>query len=133
MPYIPTEKRRNELLNDHYDARNGGELNFVFSHLILGIFKADRQYNTIHKIRTIVNQPSTHPDFENIFYQIPKGKSGLSGYDVRAALDNAWFEFYDRVARHYEDKAIKRNGDIYAELLAQLDADEVARTAKVGV
>lgn len=140
MPYIPdTAERRSQLINNPFDARNGGELNFVFSNLLLSIFKLDRRYETIHKLKLVVNQPSTNPDFENMFYQIPKGKSGLSSYDVRAALDNAWSEFYDRVVRYYEDKAIKRNGDIYTELFQQLDADEADRNKslaakpKVGV
>lgn len=137
MPYVPdTNHRRKQLIENPFDARNGGELNFVFSNLLLNVFRLDRRYETIHKLQMIVNQPSIDPNFENMFYQIPKGKSGLSSYDVRAALDNAWNEFYDRVVRYYEDKAIKRNGDIYTELFKQLDADEVARkvsSPKVGV
>ena len=129
MPYIPdTAHRRKHLLENPYDARNGGELNFVFSNLLLRKFNLDRCYETIHQLRLIVNQPSIDHDFENVFYQIPKGKSGLSALDVRAALDNAWSEFYDRIVRYYEDKAIKRNGDIYTELFKQLDLDEKNRS-----
>ena len=35
--------------------------------------------------------------------------------DIIGALECAKIEFYDRIVRGYEDKAIKRNGDIYDE------------------
>lgn len=35
--------------------------------------------------------------------------------DIIGALEAAKIEFYDRIVRPYEDKAIKRNGDIYDE------------------
>ena len=33
--------------------------------------------------------------------------------DILGALEGAKLEFYARIARPYEDEAIKRNGDIY--------------------
>lgn len=33
--------------------------------------------------------------------------------DILGALDGASREFYDRVARPYEDKKIEENGDVY--------------------
>lgn len=33
--------------------------------------------------------------------------------DVIGALEGAKLEFYQRIARPYEDKAIERNGDVY--------------------
>lgn len=121
MPYI-VKSRREILKQDHFAARDVGEVNFVFSILILDIFKANRKYSTIHQLRKIVNTPSIHPDFENMFYQIPKSSS-LDQADVRVALDNAWLEFYTRVGRRYENGAIVLNGDIYEEILKEIDND----------
>lgn len=121
MPYIPTNSRREILRKDHFAARTKGEVNFVFSIMFLDIFKANKRYDTIHDLRKIVVTPSINPDFENMFYQIPRNGSGLDQTDIRVALDNAWTEFYDRVGRKYEDKAVKKNGDIYAELLQEID------------
>jgi hypothetical protein len=41
--------------------------------------------------------------------------------DVLGALDGAAREFYDRIARPYEDKKIAANGDVYTVLLNELE------------
>lgn len=111
MPYIPEVSRREILIDDPYQSRTVGEVNFVFSNLILNRFNAAPSYNTLNKLREIVNTPSVDSDFENVFYQVAKNGS-LNHGDIRAALDNAWDEFYIRVGRPYEDAARFLNGDL---------------------
>lgn len=48
-------------------------------------------------------------------YMRKKQKRYSTFNDIIGALEAAKVEFYDRIVRPYEDKAIKRNGDIYDE------------------
>ena len=48
-------------------------------------------------------------------YMRKKHKRYSTFNDIIGALEAAKIEFYDRIVRPYEDKAIVRNGDIYDE------------------
>lgn len=111
MPYISNLPRREELVKDPFLARNVGEVNFVFSTLILNRWNANPNYSTLNLLRKIIRTTSIDSEIDNMFYQIPKNTE-LDQNDIRAALDNAWDEFYHRVGRSYEDTAIEKNGDL---------------------
>jgi hypothetical protein len=82
MPYI-TAERRNELLKWLDEPQTSGELNFLFTTILIEYLKnkGGVGYQTIN--------------------------------DILGALEGTKLEFYRRIAAPYEDQKIKENGDVY--------------------
>ena len=96
MPYIPQEDRLRAGMELSFD--NVGEQNFHFYKKMLEMWKETPRYRTIHIIyRTMVVVPR-------------KFKTVTTG--EQSARELAFMEFYRRVAAPYEDKAMKKNGDV---------------------
>jgi hypothetical protein len=82
MPYI-TQERRDAIDLDHEIPETAGELNYLFTTIIVDYLNTDNG-----------------PNYQKI-------------NDVMGALEGAKMEMYRRVAIPYEDVKIEQNGDVF--------------------
>lgn len=116
MPYL--SPKRIEELKGAWKDLTPGDLNYLFTELLIKKWRENPRYATIHALRTA----SVHPEVDNDFWDLRATfiEHGLSVVDIRIASDLAFMEFYRRVASEYEDKKAVDNGDVYSEAIDDL-------------
>ena len=118
MPY--TDAARRQLVRAKKQlATEEGDWNLLYSIEFLEAFIASPKYATIHRIGKAAKNPHRLPGVEALeeFLTV----NGVSIEDRAEARDEALAEFRRRVVAKYEDKCIKKNGDL----------DEYKRALKV--
>jgi hypothetical protein len=119
MPYVPDENdRRNKLALGLLKPENVGDLNFLFTLEMIKEFKKEMRYHTIHNLckKYVTEFVVTMSGLPLV---VTARMFGFSDRDIETAARLAFMEFYSRVGRVYEDKAILKNGDLkeYQEVL----------------
>lgn len=109
MPAIKMEKR--PVVRDNILACNEpGDLNYLFTVVILQTFIEKPSYSTIHNLRkAFVTEPKTNLMIQDIRCALA---GSFSTGDIYTAAALAFEEFYARVGRKYEDKKYSLNGDL---------------------
>ncbi len=106
MPYIKQKDRKR--IEKEKNIASFGELNYLIYREMVKQWKLNSKYLTIHTIK----QWSNHISYlwgclpDGVYYR------GLNT-DLLTAGELAFMEFYRRYAVPYENKAKKRNGDVY--------------------
>lgn len=107
MPYI-TEKNRIELDHQHRMPNSVGEYNYMMSKRLNWLLKRDGlRYSTLTRLMDKLDQWRRAPST----YQV---RADTSHHEmIRSAARDAQLEFYRRIVVPYENKMIKKNGDVY--------------------
>ena len=112
MPYI-TLKEKQDLTVDE-TITTVGQLNYIISLEMKKRFMAEFRYHTIHNIRKDFVTNAETCSFLNALHARNRR---FTWDDIKTAAALAFMEFYRRIGARYEDKAIKKNGDIYEDIL----------------
>lgn len=118
MPHLE-QKRIDLITQDKSKATEPGDWNYLYSIAYVKVFLTNISYATIHKIR----KASVNPHILNEVARVENtlAEHRVTEADRKEARKLAFAEFYDVVGRYYEDKARKRNGDVYANVLTAID------------
>jgi hypothetical protein len=114
MPYLKPDDRITTEANLS-TVTTGGQLNYLVTLLIIGAWKANPRYSTVHDLyKQLVLNPEKSTVLNKLNAAIPES---MTRSDVYAAAALAFHEFYRRVASKYEDERAKENGDVYEGII----------------
>lgn len=120
MPYTD-ELKRAAVIKSLDAAIEAGDWNFAYTVAYAKRMLNRLAYKTIHELRKAVHDPNLIEEVAYVDSQLAQRK--VSALDRQVARELAFAEFYARVGRYYEDKAIKKNGDVaeIKQLFAAID------------
>lgn len=117
MPYL-TEDRKEYLKGAWTEGVKGGDINYLFTLLLIKKWQAKPCYQTIHDLKLTIMQMAADDEFWDLRATLLE--HGVALIEINAAAELAYLEFYRRVASEYEDFKASSNGDVYQEAIDNL-------------
>lgn len=116
MPYLTSERK--EALKGAWKDLTPGDLNYLFTELMIQKWLEKPSYSKIHELKQATYQMACDDQFWDLRATLME--HGISEVDIRVAAELAFLEFYRRAASDYEDFKASQNGDVYEDVVNDL-------------
>lgn len=124
MPYLNSERR--EYLKGVWNKEiTGGDINYLFTELLIRKWMANPCYQTIHDLKRATVVMAGDDDFWELRATLLE--HGVADVDIRVAAELAYNEFQRRIVADYEDAKAASNGDVYEKAVNDLYENIIGR------